>query len=772
MLFLTSCLLHFLGGSTVSLAFTTSGVADRLGSHTARSTAFRRGLPTAVRSTAPATAADAADAGPFQITTPIYYVNDRPHIGHAYTSLACDVLARYMRLSGREVFFLTGTDEHGQKVEQSAANRGLPPQEFCDEVSASFRSLLGLMDISHDYFVRTTDAAHKEAVQHFWKTLADRGAIYLGAYEGWYSVRDECYYNESELVDGKAPTGAEVAWVTKEPSYFFRLSEYQDKLLAYYEDHPDFIAPTSRRNEVLNFVKDGLRDLSISRTSFKWGVPVPDDDDHVMYVWIDALTNYMSALGYPNDGEGSNFAKYWPASLHVVGKDILRFHAIYWPAFLMAADLPLPKRLFAHGWWTKEGEKISKSLGNVIDPVDLVHTYGVDPTRFFLMSEVTFGADGDFSDDAMIRRINSELANSLGNLLQRVVTLAYKNCNGAVPTEIGAYTAADEDLLAAAAALAPRTAAAIDEQAIHRYSALLGSAVRDANKYIDVQAPWVLNKTDRPRRDTVLYVLMEVLRRVAILYQPLIPASANKILDQLAVPADARTFAHLETSRIAPGAPLLPSEAVFPRIDIPEDEADAGKKTAAPPQQKEGKPKKQKKKQQPPAVARDIDISVLDIRVGVITRAWDHEEADKLFCEEIDIGEEGGPRKIASGLRAHYGLEALVGQRVLVVANLKTRKLVGFPSHGMVMCASNGDGSVVEFVEPPPEAAIGERVSFEGYEGDPASENQVIKKKMLDVIFPELKTDDGGVATYKGVPFTTVAGVCKAQSGLKNAAVS
>jgi methionyl-tRNA synthetase len=285
---------------------------------------------------------------------------------------ACDVIARFMRLSGREVFFLSGTDEHGQKVEKSAADKGMDPQDFVDSVSVNFRDLLDLLNISNDQFIRTTNAEHKAAVQHFWKTLVDKGYIYKGTYEGWYSVRDECFYNESELVDGKAPTGAEVEWVAKEESYFFKLSAFEDKLLEWYKECPDCIAPSSRRNEVLSFVEGGLKDLSVSRTSFKWGVPVPDDDDHIMYVWIDALTNYISALGYPHDKE--NFEKFWPAQLHVVGKDILRFHAVYWPAFLMAAEIPLPKRLFAHGWWTKDGEKISKSLGNVIDPVELVET--------------------------------------------------------------------------------------------------------------------------------------------------------------------------------------------------------------------------------------------------------------------------------------------------------------------------------------------------------------------------------------------------------------
>ncbi|CAJ1937762.1 unnamed protein product [Cylindrotheca closterium] len=706
------------------------------------------------------TPATAFDDGicPFEITTPIYYVNDKPHIGHAYTSTACDVIARFMRLSGREVFFLSGTDEHGQKVEQSAEKKGVDPQDFVDEVSKSFRELLDLMNISNDKFIRTTSQEHKESVQHLWKTLVDKGFIYKGTYSGWYSVRDECFYNESELVDGKAPTGAEVEWVAKEESYFFKLSEFEDKLLELYESSPDFIAPKSRKNEVVSFVKGGLRDLSVSRTSFKWGVPVPGDEDHVMYVWIDALANYMSALGYPDESPEGNFAKYWPASVHIVGKDILRFHTVYWPAFLMAAGLPVPKRIFAHGWWTKDGEKISKSLGNVIDPVDLVEKYGVDPTRFFLMSEVPFGNDGDYSDSSMVYKCNANLSNELGNICQRVCTLAYKNCDNAVP-QPGDLTSEDESLLNSAKALREKAAEAIANQAISQYSQAMVTMVKEANKYIDVMAPWKLNKEDPRRMKTVLYVLLEVIRYSAILYQPLIPDSANKILDQITVPKDERTFAHLESSPVQPLTPMQPPVSVFPRFEIPGEANTAGKTE---------KPKPKKVAQ--PQVNREIDISQLDIRVGVITKAWAHEEADKLICEEIDIGEESGPRQIASGLRDFYNAEDLEGQRVLVLSNLKSRKLVGFPSHGMVLCASNGE--MTEFVEPPADAAIGERISTEGFSGEPASENQVGKKKMLDKIFPDLKTDDDGVATFKGVPLVTSVGPCRAQRGMAGAEVA
>jgi len=554
----TYCMGSFRSFTSVN-AFTKSPVSQRL--------LFGRALGKNRLLATPSTPFDDGEC-PYFITTPIYYVNDKPHIGHAYTSVACDVLARFMRLSDREVYFLSGTDEHGQKVEASAEKLGVPTQDFVDEVSINFRDLLNLMNISNDYFIRTTNDDHKQAVQKMWTNLVEKGAIYLGAYEGWYSVRDECYYNESELIDGKAPTGAEVEWVTKEPSYFFKLSDYEEKLLQFYEENPDFIAPRSRRNEVISFVKGGLRDLSVSRTSFKWGVPVPGDDDHVMYVWIDALANYISALGYPDTENGSQFDKFWPASVHIVGKDILRFHAVYWPAFLMAAGLPLPKRLFAHGWWTKDGEKISKSLGNVIDPVELVEKYGVDQTRFFLMSEVGFGNDGDYSNERMVQKVNTNLANELGNLSQRTLSMVFKNCNKAVPAEIGEYTPEDEALLAKAKELKNVSGEAISNQAIHKYADACVSLVREANKYIDEMAPWGLKKTDPERMATVLYVIMETLRHVAILYQPLMPTSANAILDQLTVPENERTFEYLDTSPIRPGTPISKPVGIFPRIEV------------------------------------------------------------------------------------------------------------------------------------------------------------------------------------------------------------
>lgn len=396
--------------------------------------------------------------------------------------------------------------------------------------------------------------------------MENAGHIYLGAYEGWYSVRDETYYTESELVDGKAPTGAEVVWVVKEPSYFFRLSAWEKPLLEFYEKNPNFIAPESRRNEVLSFVKGGLKDLSISRTTFKWGVPVPGDDDHVMYVWLDALTNYISAIGYP-EVEGEKYKSFWPADIHVVGKDILRFHTVYWPAFLMAAGLAPPKRVFAHGWWTKDKQKISKSLGNVIDPFELVEKYGLDQTRYFLLSEVPFGNDGDFSDLAFVSRVNTNLANELGNLVQRTLSLVAKNLAGATP-QPGPFTEADNKLLGMAKNLLSTVRPIVGEsQAMNKYTDALTQVVVECNRYIDEQAPWSLKKTDPDRMQTVLYVILESLRYTSILYQPVIPGSAEKMLDQLGVPTTERTFAHLTGDfSLKPGNPLPKPQGIFPRI--------------------------------------------------------------------------------------------------------------------------------------------------------------------------------------------------------------
>ncbi len=502
----------------------------------------------------------------FYVTTPIYYVNGSPHLGHAYTAIAADMIARFHRLDGEQVLFLTGTDEHGQKVEKAARDAGVSPNDFADEVSGRFRRMVEAMGVSNDVFIRTTEARHREAASALWRMLAASGDIYLGSYEGWYAVRDEDFHAEADLrtlADGTrvAPTGAPVEWV-REPNYLFRLSAYQERLLAYYEAHPEFLGPHSRRNEVLSFVRGGLTDLSVSRTSFSWGIPVPDDAEHVMYVWLDALANYLTAVGWPD--ETGALAAFWPADLHIVGKDILRFHAVYWPAFLMAAGLPLPRRVFSHGWWTSEGEKMSKSVGNVVDPFALVETFGLDPVRFFLLREITFGADGDFSRKSLILRLNGELANDLGNLAQRSLSLIAKNLGGVLPEPVTAPSEDDRGLLASVVLLTTLMRGQVERQGLNEAIEEVWRVVRAANAYIDRQAPWALRRTDFARMSVVLRVLVDVIRGVATMLQPVMPGSMAAMLDQLGVPAEARDFASLAMP-LAGGLRLPAPTGVFPR---------------------------------------------------------------------------------------------------------------------------------------------------------------------------------------------------------------
>jgi methionyl-tRNA synthetase len=505
----------------------------------------------------------------FYVTTPIYYVNGAPHIGHAYTSIAADVMARFKRLDGFDVFFLTGTDEHGQKVEQAAAAAAIDPQTFTDRVSADFKAMSDTMGVSYDDWIRTTEPRHKISCAELWRRIAAHGDIYLGHYEGWYAVRDEAFYDESELTlrpDGSrvAPSGAPVEWV-KEPSYFFRLSAWQDRLLRFYEENPDFIAPSSRRNEVISFVRGGLLDLSVSRTTFSWGIPVPDAPGHVMYVWLDALNNYVTACGFPD--EQAPRWNFWPADVHFVGKDIIRFHAVYWPAFLMAAGLPVPKRVTSNGWWLMDGEKMSKSLGNVVEPRKLAEIFGLDQIRYFLLREKPFGADGSLSHAAIISRINVDLANDLGNLAQRTLSLVARNCGGVLPAR-GEVTEDDLVLLSAADGLLETVRSHVERQTFHDGLEEIWKVIRAANGYIDRQAPWALNRTDKQRMGAVLRVLVDVLRVVATLLQPVMPTSMGRMLDQLGVPPDARSFATLATP-LPEGQGLPPPQGVFPRYVEP-----------------------------------------------------------------------------------------------------------------------------------------------------------------------------------------------------------
>jgi methionyl-tRNA synthetase len=518
---------------------------------------------------------------PFYITTAIAYPNGKPHIGHAYEAIATDAIARFQRLMGRDVCFLTGTDEHGLKMDQTARAAGKATIELADEMSAYFKEMCTTLNISVDHFCRTTSEHHHKASQAIWKLLEAKGDLYLDRYEGWYSVRDEAFYDEKELIEGEggaklSPQNTPVEWTTEE-TWFFRLSKYEKQLLELYEKQPDFIRPESRRNETIRFVEGGLRDLSVSRTSFDWGVKVPGSEDHVMYVWLDALTTYISGIGFPDDTE--EWRKYWPASVHIIGKDIVRFHAVYWPALLMSAGLPLPKQIFGHGFLLSRGEKMSKSLGNVVDPMELANTFGVDALRYFLMREVSFGQDGSYSAEAIVNRVNAELANSFGNLAQRTLSLIFKNCDAYLPV-IHSHIAADNELF-------DIVGTAVGKQLPESFEALAMSqgleswihAVFACNAYVDMQAPWALKKSDPERMETVLATLFICIAQLAVAVLPVIPESATRLLDQMGIPADVRTFAtigsHWYSSLAESDYRLAQPQGLFPRLEMPVDGAAA-----------------------------------------------------------------------------------------------------------------------------------------------------------------------------------------------------
>ncbi len=521
---------------------------------------------------APAPKAPAARAkNSFYITTAIAYPNGAPHIGHAYEAIATDALARFQRLDGKDVFFLTGTDEHGQKMIQTADAEKLTPMEVATRNAQRFKEMDQRLNISFDRFIRTTEEQHHRSSQEIWKRMAANGDIYLDSYSGWYSVRDEAYYAEEETTLGeddvrRGPQGTPVEWV-EEKSYFFRLSAYQDKLLALYESHPDFIGPDTRRNEVVSFVKSGLRDLSVSRTTFDWGVKVPGEPEHVMYVWVDALTNYITGVGFPDQGD--KHWHYWPADVHIIGKDIIRFHAVYWPAFLMSAGIPVQKRVYAHGFLFNRGEKMSKSVGNVVDPFNLADQYGVDQTRYFFLREVPFGQDGSYNHEAIVARINADLANDLGNLAQRSLSMIAKQYQGVLP-EPGEFSDNDKAILAQADGMLALARAAMATQQIHQALNAVWAVVAEANRYFAGEAPWALAKTDPKRQGTVLYVTAEVVRQIAILAQPAMPQASSKLLDILGIPdeVNSRNFAALD-QRIKPGSVLPAPAPVFPRYIEP-----------------------------------------------------------------------------------------------------------------------------------------------------------------------------------------------------------
>ncbi|MBU6456632.1 MAG: methionine--tRNA ligase [Bradyrhizobium sp.] len=560
-------------GKAASKKHDASPPAVALAAGAKRAGAKKRVGPNKMTSTAAASPKpDAAERGTYFITTAIAYPNGIPHIGHAYEAIATDALARFQRLDGKDVFFLTGTDEHGLKMIQTAQNEGMTPAELATRNAGRFKEMDQRLNVSFDRFIRTSEPAHHRSVQVIWNRMQQNGDIYIDTYAGWYSVRDEAYYSEDETVVGddnvrRGPQGTPVEWV-EEKSYFFRLSAYQDKLLALYEDQPDFIGPDSRRNEVMSFVKGGLKDLSISRTTFDWGVKVPDDPEHVMYVWVDALTNYITGVGFPD--ESARDWRYWPADVHIIGKDIIRFHAVYWPAFLMSAGIAVQKRVYAHGFLFNRGEKMSKSVGNVVDPFNLADQYGVDQIRYFFLREVPFGQDGSYNHEAIVARINADLANDLGNLAQRSLSMIAKQLGGVLP-EPGAFSDNDRAILAQADGMLALSRTAMATQQIHQWLNAVWAVVAEANRYFAGEAPWALAKTDPGRQRTVLYVTAEVVRQIVILTQPVMPAASAKLLDSLGIPeGSARDFAALgEAGRIKPGVSLPAPVGVFPRYVEP-----------------------------------------------------------------------------------------------------------------------------------------------------------------------------------------------------------
>ncbi len=642
----------------------------------------------------------------FYITTPIYYPSDHLHIGHSYCTVATDTMARYKRLTGCDVMFLTGADEHGQKIEEKAKAAGVTPQEYVDKIVASFQALWKLLNISNDRFIRTTDDYHVESVQKIFKALYDKGDIYKGAYKGKYCTPCESFWTESQLVDGKCPDCGRPVVDAEEEAYFFRLSKYADKILALYDEHPEFLTPQSRVNEMKAFINQGLEDLCVSRTSFTWGVPVDFDSKHVVYVWIDALSNYITALGYQNS-RYQDYDRYWPADVHFVGKEIVRFHSIIWPAMLMALDLPLPKRVYGHGWLLLDGGKMSKSKGNVVDPVFLCQRYGVDAIRFFLLRAFPFGSDGVFSNEALISTINSDLANDLGNLVSRTVSMATNYFSGTLPAHRAAEPL-DEELLSLVRALPGLYTAQMEEFAFQNALGEIFKVVSRANKYIDETTPWILAKdpAKAPRLAAVLYNLLEAIRVCGVLLKPFMPESAEKILDQIGAVEAERTWESAQKPwGLRDEVTVQKGEILFPRIDLAKELAELEARQEAQKKEAEAKEKAAKVEPVAPEIVVD-DFFKTDLRVCKVIKCEAVPKAKKLLRLELDDGM--GGRQIVSSIHPWYEPEELVGKKIIVIANLKPAKFCGVESNGMLLAGDDADGNCkVIFVEDLP---VGTRI--------------------------------------------------------------